>query len=205
MKRILILVADGCEEVETLAPVDILRRAKLNVEMVACTGSTLMIEGSHTVFLTCDVMLSDIIKEIEDGILPDAVVCPGGMLGAANLAKSSDVAKILHAMNDAGKIISANCAAPVMVFGKNGLLKGRNYTCYPGMQLQFDKYAPNAADGQDDGGTYKNAPAVVDSNMLTGHGPGASFVFSLKLLELLTSRQIAQELKDGMVIEETLI
>jgi 4-methyl-5(b-hydroxyethyl)-thiazole monophosphate biosynthesis len=188
MKYILVLMADGCEEVEALAPVDILRRAKMNVQTVACTGSTLMIEGSHKIFITCDIMLCDVLKKIDNGELPDAVVCPGGTQGAENLAKSTEVSKILHVMDKAGKIISANCAAPAMVFGKNGFLKGRNYTCYPGMQI--------------DSGNYIGTPFVVDGNMLTGNGPGASFVFSLKLLELLSDHQTALHLKDGMGIQE---
>ncbi|HZK19894.1 MAG TPA: DJ-1 family glyoxalase III [Treponemataceae bacterium] len=201
MKTILILMADGCEEIEALAPVNILRRAKLNVQTVACTGSSLMIEGAHNIFFTCDILLSQIVEKVEKGDLPDAVVCPGGLVGSENLAKSSGVKKILQSMDAAGRIISANCAAPVMVFGKNGLLKGRKYTCYPGMQKQFKTYAPQAAKGKSDSGKYINKPIVVDSNMLTARGPGASFLFGLKLVELLTNHQKAKEIKDGMVID----
>ena len=199
MKTILILMADGCEEIEALAPVDILRRAKMNVQTVACTGSTLMIEGSHKIFFTCDVMLCDVLKKITRGDLPDAVVCPGGIKGSANLAKSTGVSTILHTMNNAGKIISANCAAPIMVLAKNGLLQNRNYTCYPGMQNDLEQYVPQTNLGTP---TYIDTPFVVDGNMLTGHGPGASFAFSLKLVELLSDNKIAQQLKQGMVIQD---
>ncbi|OJF77138.1 MAG: hypothetical protein BKP49_03110 [Treponema sp. CETP13] len=205
MKYILILMADGCEEIEALAPVDVLRRAHMNVQTVACSGSSGIITGSHNIAITCDQLVNDALKKIESGILPDAVVCPGGMIGSQNLAKNSVVTKILLAMHKAHKIIAANCAAPVIVFAKLGLLKKKNYTCYPGMQNNFEQYAPNADVGMSDAGIYKDAPAVVDGNMLTGHGPGASFVFSLKLLELLSDRQTAEKLKDGMVIMEGLV
>ena len=131
---VLVLLAEGFEEIEALTVVDILRRAEVDVKTVGVGSKN--ISGSHSIKVECDLQLSDEIfnKDIS------ALVLPGGMPGTLNLEKSEAVIKLVKKTHDKNVLIAAICAAP-SVLGKLGLLKGHEATCYPG----FEKYLEGAA------------------------------------------------------------
>ena len=118
----------------------------------------------------------------------DVLFLPGGMPGATNLMESETVCSALKAQNEAGRLIGAICAAP-MVLGKLGILNGKRATCYPG----FDQYL--------DGATYTGEMVTVDGNIITGKGPGAAMAFAYQLLSAFVTEQEVDALKKGMIYE----
>ena len=129
-KKVAVLLAEGFEEVEAVTPIDYLRRAGLDLVTVS-TGKTKLVTGSHGIPLNADVLFSD--PGDRDAAFWDAVILPGGMPGASNLAASAAVGKFLKDLAAAGKIVAAICASPAVVLAPLGLLAGRRFTCFPGM------------------------------------------------------------------------
>lgn len=182
MKKAVVFLADGFEDMEALAPIDILRRGEIDVTIAGVTG--MQVVSSHNVKVTAEKDVKDIKADDYD-----AVICPGGMPGAANLRDSNDVIDIVKTAYQQGKIVAAICAAP-MVLEKAGILSGKDFTMYPGMQ----NYAES--------GNYKNDKLVVkDGNIITGAGPAAAFKFGLEILESLQGREKAQQIANGMLIK----
>ena len=181
MKRLLAVVADGFEETELIGVVDCMRR--LGVEVVVAGLSALELNGAHQVVLKADALLDDLDVDSFDGIF-----LPGGLPGAATLYDSVAVGCWVSEMNNAGKVVSAICAAPI-VLAKAGLLAGRKFTLYPG----FDSYL--------NGAEYTAAPAEIDGNIVTGKGPGAVYAFAGKLAEALGLKTECEELFKAMFVE----
>ena len=180
MKTAYVFFANGFEEVEALAPVDVLRRAGLDVKMIA-VSTTKQVIGAHGVYLLCDATIK------ETTFLEEATyILPGGMPGAQGLKDSKELADLLCRV--AGKTyIAAICAAP-MVLGGLQLLKGKKATCYPG----FESYL--------EGANVVADKVVVDGLFITGKGPGAALEFALTILAQLTSPAEAEELRKGMIV-----
>lgn len=178
--NVLIPLAPGFEQIEALTIVDVLRRAEINVTTVALTD--LQVTTSHGVIVFADKTLMDI--ESSDY---DSIVLPGGMPGSKNLMESDEIINIVKEFNSAGKLVGAICAAPI-VLGAAGVLEGKNYTCYPG----FEKQITSA--------NYNNLPFIVDGNIVTGIGPGAALSFSLKLVELMKSKALSNEIRAKMQV-----
>ena len=127
MSKAAILIADGCEECEALIQVDMLRRAGIDIDMVSITGNRQVTSARDITFI-CDRVLSDF-----DADAYDAVILPGGMPGTKHLRDDSGVISVVKKYAAAGKLVAAICAAPT-VLGFAGVLKGKNATCYPGME-----------------------------------------------------------------------
>ena len=182
MKTVYVFFADGFEEVEAFTPVDVLRRAGINVQMISVTPDEI-VKGAHGVSVLCD-------KNIVNCDFYDAelLVLPGGMPGAATLGESDELRKLLLYFAEAGKPLAAICAAP-MVLGKLGLLQGRKATCYPG----FEQYL--------EGADYTAALVEKDGNIITGKGPGAAMDFAFALVDLLVGEEKVKELKEAMMIQ----
>lgn len=176
-----VFFADGFEEVEAFTPVDVLRRAGANVQMVSVTSGEI-VTGAHGVPVLCD-------KNIENCDFFDAelILLPGGMPGAASLGECEDLRRLILNFAKAGKPMAAICAAP-MVLGKLGLLKGRKATCYPG----FEEYL--------EGAEYTAALVERDGNIITGKGPGAAMDFAFAVTELVAGAEKVAELKQAMCI-----
>jgi len=166
MKKIAIILADGVEETEFIAVGDILRRLSFSVTVAGLRG--LEIEGGHGFMLKADRLLTDCSPA---GF--DAVFLPGGMPCAMALRDSRTVIDFLKEMDRTGKIVSAICAAP-MALGKAGLLAGKRFTMYPGLE----KYLPAGCRPVEDA-------AVRDGRLVTGKGPGAVFAFAKTLAAAL--------------------
>ncbi len=182
METVFVFLADGFEEIEALATVDVLRRAGLDVKTVSVTKKE-MVKGAHGVLVAADLLFEK--GEFSKAL---ALVLPGGMPGAETLKSHQGLAELLKSQDAQKKTIGAICAAP-MVLGSLGLLKGRKATCYPGFedQLKGAKATGNLVEKSD--------------HIITGKGPGATFEFAFKLVETLKSKEIVGELKSGMCIE----
>ena len=161
---IAVLLADGFEEIEALTPVDILRRAGLDVKTVAI-GSKIAL-GSHGIPVVCDIT-SDEVKLDE----VSAVIFPGGMPGSLNLDASAYTDEVISAVLKNGGRLAAICAAP-LVLGRRGLLNGKNATCFPGFE------------GELQGATIIDADFVTDGNITTGRGMEYSLPFAKELVRL---------------------
>ena len=173
-----VFLAEGFEEIEALAPVDILRRGEIEVKTVGVGSKN--ITGSHGITVTCDLTEEDI--KLED---IQAVILPGGMPGTVNLQKSGAVGSAIEYAYKNGKIIGAICAAP-SVIGRKGILNGKNATCFPG----FEQYLTGAQ--------ILDLPVVRDGNIITAIGAGAALEFGFCLLEALTSKSAASSLRRTM-------
>ena len=185
MKKVLEFLADGFEDIEALAPVDILRRAGVDIKTVSITDS-LMVKSAHGVEIKADVMFDGADVEVADLLL-----LPGGMPGAENLKNHCGLRKALIRHNDAGKKIGAICAAP-MVLGDLGLLRGKRATCYPGFETLLD------------GADYTAELFTVDGNIITGRGPAAAFPYAYKIAEWFVGEKNTEGLKEGMIYSQLL-
>ena len=182
MAKVYEFLADGFEEVEALAPVDILRRGGVNIKTVSVTGTT-TVTSSHGVTMTADLCIED--ADLSDA---DLLLIPGGLPGATNLRDHEGVRAALTAQDKAGHYIGAICAGP-MVPGSLGLLKGRRATCYPG----FEKFL--------DGAEYTAELVTVDGNIITGEGPAASMPYAYTLLSLFRGEEATADIRRGMMYD----
>ena len=132
MAKVYEFLANGFEEIEGLAPVDILRRGGVDIKTVSVTGSE-FVETSHGVTIKADLRFED-VESFEDA---DMLMIPGGMPGSTNLNEHEGVRQALIAQHKAGKRVGAICAAP-MVLASTGILDGKKATCYPGFEQYFD-------------------------------------------------------------------
>ena len=184
-KSAYVFFATGFEEIEAITPVDILRRAGVNVKTFSISDS-LEVKGAHDIFVKCDFTLS----QLDESVLPDAVIMPGGMPGATNLANCEKLKAFTQKCFAENKLTCAICASPAIVFGKYGLLINKNWTCYPNMEDQ----APN-----ENLANWKANPVVVDGNLITSRGPGTVSEFSYTILNQLGLGEKATALKQGML------
>ena len=182
MKKALIFLADGFEEMEAVTPLDFMRRAGLDAKFVSLAG-TLSVTGSHGVTYRADMLFDEKVASEAD-----MLILPGGLPGAQNLQDNEALGKLLLKFHEEGKFVCAICAAP-MVLGKLGLLKGKKATCYPG----FEQYL--------EGAECTGAPVERDGNIITGKGPGAAMEFALAIVDLMLGKEKVQELKEAMCVE----
>lgn len=172
---IALFLAPGFEELEAIAPLDLLRRAGQDVQLVGVGGRH--ITGSHGVTITCD--LEDHQLDPEHLTM---VILPGGMPGAANLEASPVVQRCLEHAAARGLWIGAICAAPY-ILGNKGLLRGRRATCFPGYEDRLQ------------GAVATGAPVEVDGPFITARGAGAALDFGLALVTALTSPEQGQDIR----------
>ncbi len=161
-----VFLADGFEEIEALATVDILRRCEIPVETVSITDD-FMVKGTHGISVKADALFSQIR---EDDI--SALVLPGGLPGADNLGDFKPLTDLLCVKAKEGTILAAICAAP-KVFGLLGLLSGKKATCYPGFEAKLV------------GAICKRKNVVVDENIITAKGAGVTEEFAEAIAEAL--------------------
>ena len=178
---IYVMLADGFEEIEALAFVDILRRANIDVKTVS-TDNTQIVRGTHNISVVADELLKD-IKEIADGI-----VLPGGIPGTYNLRDNVTIQKMINDYNSKGKLVAAICAAPSVLGGLN-ILNGKKATCYPSFE---DKLI---------GAAFTDDKVVVDGNIVTSRGAGTAHEFAFKFVEILVNKDNADELRGTMLYD----
>lgn len=189
MKTAAVFFADGFEEIEGLSPVDYLRRAGVEVTTVGVKGNdyndTMIVTSSHKIPIIVDTTLDKYLASLGDS-LPDCVVCPGGSVGADNLASCSKLLNFLEKCYENGKITSAICASPAVLFGKTNILAGKKWTCYPGMEDNAkEEFIP----------AYFNEVVITDDNVVTSRGPGASEQFAMELVKILCGQETYDKIK----------
>ncbi len=170
---IYMFLANGFEEIEALLPLDLMRRAGLEVRTVGIGG--LDITGSHGITVKADMLDTDLSDSA-----PECVILPGGMPGTKNLDASAVVHKALDDALASEALICAICAAP-MVLGKRGILCGKNATCFPG----FEEYLEGANVG---------GRVVCDGRVITAIGMGAALEFGIEIVAVLLGRDAADKL-----------
>ncbi len=176
---IYVFLAEGFEEVEALATVDVLRRAGLEVKTVGVTGGN--VRGSHSISVRCDTVIEAVIPD--DNV--QAIVLPGGMPGTTNLEKSEDVNEFIDYAVENNKYVCAICAAP-SILGKKGLLKGREAICFPG----FEEYL--------EGATISDKSVVVDGRFITARACGVALKFGKVIAEQFVGKEKADKLWESL-------
>ncbi len=172
-------LANGFEETEAIAPIDILRRCGIKVITVGIGEE--IIAGSHGIAVIPD------ITEVELALTEDVdmIILPGGMPGTLNLEKSRTVQEAIDYCTKNGKFIGAICAAP-SILGKKGILSGRKATCFPG----FEQFL--------EGADYTGELVVRDGNIITAKGAGAAVGFGLSLAEALSGSEAAEKVREAI-------
>ncbi len=181
MADVLVPLAQGCEELEAVTIIDILRRADIKVVTAGLDGEP--VRASRAVTIVPDTTLDRVLGQDFD-----MVVLPGGLPGADNLNNDERVHQLLKRMAEQGKYVCAICAAPV-VLAKAGLLSGKKATSYPGF---VDKM------GLDDV-TYTGAAVEQDGKVITSRGPGTAMDFALTLIEALLGAERRKTVEDALV------
>jgi 4-methyl-5(b-hydroxyethyl)-thiazole monophosphate biosynthesis len=182
MKKAFIFLANGFEEIEALATVDVLRRAGIEVKTVSITEE-LQVNGAHGVPVIADSIFAN-----NDYANTDWLILPGGMPGATNLAACKQLTELLTAHHAQGGNIAAICASPAVVLSPLGILEGKEATCYPGFES---------------GMNCKKAgfkPVIVDGNVITANGPGNTIAFALAIITKALCEEKAREVAEGMLI-----
>lgn len=182
-KKAVVLLANGFEEIEAVTPIDILRRAGLEVTVAGVGGMTLT--GSHGLVVSAETPVAGIDANY------DMLVLPGGGQGSENLGKSPEAKRLAGELLAAGKIVGAICAAPVLTLGAWGFLSGKKATCFPGMESRFPKDVAFSSD-----------PVVVDDNIITSRGAGTAMAFSLALVAGLLGRAAADDIAREIVLTQ---
>ncbi len=183
MAKVALILADGFEEVEAMAIVDVLRRAEIDVT----------IAGLHE----GPVRSARNVKVIPDGSIDSVnakdysmLVLPGGQPGSDNLNADDRVLNLIKEFNDSGKLTGAICAAPY-VLANAGILEGKHATSYPSYSARL-----GAA-------LYEEKTVVTDGNILTSRGPGTALCFALAIVERLAGKEKAGQIKEGMLLADT--
>lgn len=181
MSKIGIFMADGCEEIEGLTVVDVMRRAKLAIETISIMGRR-QVTGSHQITFVTDTLLEEADYDSYDGI-----VLPGGIPGTPNLGANDIVKKVITRFAEEGKLVAAICAAPG-VLGENGILKGKKATCHPGLEANLA------------GAEVTEENVVRDGNIITSRGMGTSIDFALEIVKYIDNKKTdIEHLKKQMV------
>ena len=176
-----ILLGTGFEEIEALAPVDLLRRAGIEVTTVGLNGK--IVYGSHRIGVQADITIDEL--DISDA---EMIVLPGGLGGVASIRGCSKALEAVKAVAAAGKYVAAICAGPT-VLADLGLLTGINATCYPGQ-------IPNMKDAL----VVENAACVTDGKIITGTSAGTAVPFALALIKALKGAEAAGAIAEQIVI-----
>lgn len=181
MASVLIPLAEGFEELEAVALIDVMRRGGIDVR-IAYVGDSPLVLGANGITIEADNAI-DNIKADEF----DMMVLPGGWDGTYGLAENARVISLLQEFKEK-KVVGAMCAAPY-VLKKAGVL-GDDYTCYPGAKEEINHP-----------GYREDSKVVVDGNVMTSQGPGTAVCFGLAILESLVGVETMQTVKAGMLLD----
>lgn len=183
MNESFIFLAEGFEEIEAITAIDVLRRADIPVRTVSIT-SALQVTGFHGITVTADVLYDNTLFNSAEWL-----ILPGGMPGATNLYDCAPLQGLLRrqAESATGKI-AAICAAPAVVLGQLGLLKGRTATCYPGFENLLK------------GAKAVSAPVTVDDKFVLGNGPSNALPWALAIVKEAKGANVATQVANGMLL-----
>lgn len=181
MKKVLVPIADGVEEIETITLIDVFRRA--SYEVTVASIHQLDIIASRNVNIKADCKIDECVY-----IDYDLIVVPGGLSGAENLRDSSILKQILDKQIKNNRFFGAICASPAIVLSHHNMINDKNATCYPGFENQLKNQK------------YVNKRVVHDGNCITSQGPGTAMEYALYLVELLSGRSKKDELARSMLV-----
>ncbi|MEM5871942.1 MAG: DJ-1/PfpI family protein [Candidatus Aenigmatarchaeota archaeon] len=177
MKKVLITLADGFEEIEALATADILKRAGVDVVLAGVPGT--MVKGRSGIRIIADKRIDDIKSEEFD-----CIVLPGGYPGYVNLGKSKRVIELVKDFDKQKKLVAAICASP-SILAKAGILEDKKATIYPGMEREIPR--------------PRSEKVVVDEHVITSQGPGTTIDFALEIVKNLLGKNYAEKIKKQIV------
>ena len=181
MKTACVLLAEGFEEVEAVTPIDYLRRAGVDVKVLGVTGKA--VSGARGIKIESDLGMEGFSKDY------DCVVVPGGGRGADNIAASPSAVYLIKRHFAAGKLVAAICAAPAVVLhGACGILQGRRFTCFPGLEAKVS------------GAAFSPERVVVDGNLITSRAAGTSGEFAFAVVRELLGEDAARELAEKVLL-----
>lgn len=180
MKKVAVLLAEGFEDIEALATVDILRRARIQCDTISIKEE--YVTSAHGVIVKADKIFGEYIEEY------DMIVCPGGLPGAKYLSEDDRVITVLKKFSKLKeKYIAAICASPAMVLSAAEIEENKYITSYP--SIEFENMLEKA--------NYVDELVVVDGNLITSRGPATTFLFAYKLVDILGGN--SENLKEGML------
>ena len=175
------LLGTGFEETEAIAPLDLLRRAGVDILTVGVTGKT--VYGSHKIGIEADITIDEM-----DLTNLEMIILPGGLGGVASARASQPALDALKFAWDNDKFVAAICAGPT-VLADLGITDGKNATCYPGCE-----------GGMGSAKMVENAACVRDGNLITGTSAGCAIPFGLALVEALKGKEMADTIARQIVI-----
>lgn len=182
-KKVALFIENGSEELEFIAPLDIMRRANLEVDLISANNED-FITSSHNVKILADKK----IDEVNNILDYDAIVIPGGMPGSTLLRDNKKIIEFYQTMYNSGKLVAAICAAPI-VLSAAGITDDKEVTSYPG----FDKEI-----------NYKNynsdKAVVIDKNVITAQGPAVAILFGYEIVNYLLQDNTAEDVKQAMLV-----
>jgi 4-methyl-5(b-hydroxyethyl)-thiazole monophosphate biosynthesis len=178
-------LATGFEDIEALAPLDIIRRAGLEIKTVSITGEKI-VYSAHGVGIEADALM----EEVDLGAA-DMLLLPGGLPGSTNLDECAPLRQAILAHHVQGKPLAAICAAP-MVYGHLGILQGVKATCYPGVESHLQ------------GAIYTSELVTKDGSFITGRGPAAAMEFGYVIAEHFLGEEAVAPLREGMIYNQML-
>ena len=182
MAKVLIPLANGFEDIEAVAVIDVLRRGGVDV-VTASVHGTADVRSAHGIPMKADALFADV-----GGDDYDAIVLPGGGEGTENLKTCVSLARRLRKQNEEKKLLCAICAAPTVLTSAGAVDAGLHLTCYPTCQTDLDR-------------EWSPAPVVAEGNVITGQAPGSAVLFALVVLQSLMGERIAQKVARGMVTD----
>ena len=182
MAKVLIPLADGFEDIEAVAVIDVLRRGGVEV-VTASIHDKRVVRSAHGIRMEADRLLADVADAAHD-----AVILPGGGEGTENLKRSAAVAERLRRQREEGRLLCAICAAPTVLVAAGVLDEKTEVTCYPTCRDGLDR-------------EWSPAPVVHDGTVITGQAPGTAVLFALVVLKVLAGERVARKVAQGMVTD----
>ncbi|MCL2808480.1 MAG: DJ-1/PfpI family protein [Treponema sp.] len=186
-KKAIVLMADDFEDVEAITPIDYLKRAGIEVTTVSISQNLVVKSRWGEIQLIADTSINELPKKQDIGIF-DAVIIPGGMPGAANIAASEKAGNLIKNMAAAGKLICAICASPVVVLYPLGLIKGKKFTCFSGLEEKAPK------------GKWQDCRVVTDGNIITSRAAGTSGEFAIAIIEKLLDKEAGEKIAKTVML-----
>jgi 4-methyl-5(b-hydroxyethyl)-thiazole monophosphate biosynthesis len=183
MSKVVIILAEGFEELEAVAVIDVLRRAGIGIVSAG------LHEGPVSSARHINIIPDTVIDTIRSDDF-DMLVLPGGMPGSENLNADARVRELIRDFNSKGKMTGAICAAPY-VLANSGILNGKRVTSYPSFKEKLGS------------AVYEEKTVVEDGNILTSRGPGTALCFALTIVEKLAGKEKAEQVKEAMLIHQT--
>ena len=182
-KKVALFIENGSEELELIAPLDVMRRANLEVDVISANNED-FITSAHNVKIIADKK----IEEINNILDYDAIVIPGGMPGSTLLRDNKKIIEFYQTMYNSGKLVAAICAAPI-VLSAAGITDDKEVTSYPGFDKKINCKSYNS-----------EKAVVVDKNVITAQGPAVAILFGYEIVNYLLQDNTADDIKKTMLV-----